>query len=116
MPDFTTPLVDVGGPDQTVFEFQLPKMGQEEIEHFRVLLQALHKFSERETSYAGAWKDLGAKNNLARAYTKALRLINTFWKRDDHPAAPNMEQLDDAIDLINYAVFFVRQARVGEWR
>jgi hypothetical protein len=62
--------------------------------------------------YGQAWKRLGALNNLTRMATKVERLLEQFWHREDNR---NGADLDDAVDLLNYDAFFMRQAIEGEW-
>lgn len=78
-----------------------------------VMIEALRIYSEREEKYAGAWKEYGALNNLVRLSTKVKRLTNRYWKH--HVEADPDPDLDDAYDAINYAVFFIRQAKEGQW-
>lgn len=75
-----------------------------------VLLEAFTKFQERNAKYQDLWIDDDLDDLAANALHKAKRL---------KMAAQNIAQLDpldfvdDAIDLMNYAAFFVRSARDG---
>jgi hypothetical protein len=73
---------------------------------------ALKTYEKKDQMYGQAWKRLGALNNLTRMATKVERLLEQFWHREDNR---NGADLDDAVDLLNYDAFFMRQAIEGEW-
>lgn len=83
------------------------------LDHFMVLMEALQTFAERERNYNGVWRQYGALSNLLRSATKIDRLMEVWWHNPDGAGALHKDGLDDAVDLINYAVFFMRTARDG---
>jgi hypothetical protein len=95
------------------------------IEQMAVLLEVFKLYVQRSEQHGQTWKELGALNNLARLVTKTNRLKHQFWDkhevlRAEFPEAVEVEgspteDLDDALDAINYLVFFIRQARLGQW-
>lgn len=72
------------------------------VEQFAVLAEALELFMERDAHHRSLWKEYGATDTAHHCKSKAMRL-------NVEPA----EHLDDAMDLINYAVFTVRNVREG---
>jgi hypothetical protein len=113
-------MVDMNDPDdQTVGRF-LEAIGleanYETREQLMIMMEALTVYQQREAQYAGAWKEFGALNNLVRLATKCKRLVNKYWTKSISDLMGQDVDFDDAIDAINYAVFFVRQGRMGQWR
>lgn len=88
-------------------------VNDESVFQMHVMAQALRTHESRSGSYKTAWKRLGALNNLARMSTKCERLLERHWY--GNPPKDLDIDLDDAFDLINYCVFFIRQAELGEW-
>lgn len=78
-------------------------------EQLRVCLEAVRTYSERTQTYGQVWRQYGALSNLLSSARKVDRLMEGWW----HDGAPPLHKdgLDDAIDLINYTVFFMRNAR-----
>jgi len=69
---------------------------------FEVLMEAFALFMERDPHHKSLWKEYGASDTAFHCKSKALRL---------NVAPP--EHLDDALDLINYAAFTIRNVREG---
>lgn len=89
-------------------------------EHLGVLLEAMDLYVERSEAYGQVWKQYGALNNLVRLATKVDRLMKVWWhnvtsSKAGHPSAIHKSNLDDALDAINYDIFFVRAARLGNF-
>jgi hypothetical protein len=79
-----------------------------------VLLEALQVYDQRSQHYGQSWKNYGALSNLLSSARKVDRLMEVWWDADaDAPPVLHKDGLDDAIDLINYTVFFIRNARAG---
>lgn len=104
-----------------------------EIEQAMVFIEALKIYADRNVKYRDNWRRMGWRGLLIRIRERSDRLWDTFWsgvawKPDgvmDEPG-DRMIDADDALDLINFAAFFVRQtrdigdrgwmnARDGEW-
>jgi hypothetical protein len=73
-----------------------------------VLIEALEIFLERNAKRADLWKQFGWQDSALHLRSKALRIALALEK--DLDIDPE-DVLDDAIDIINYAVFFVRNVR-----
>lgn len=80
-----------------------------------VFLTALKIFDERDKVYGDTWTTYGGLNNLLRAATKVDRSMEIWWHDSSHNGNPLMhkDNLDDAIDAINYLAFFIRCVRSG---
>jgi hypothetical protein len=80
-----------------------------------VFLTALKIFDERDKVYGDTWTTYGGLNNLLRAATKVDRSMEVWWHDSSHNGNPLMhkDNLDDAIDAINYLAFFIRCVRSG---
>lgn len=97
----------------------LDEMGVEptsdNVEQLTVFLQALMVYHGRTGAYGQVWKQYGALSNLLSVARKADRLMSVWWHSQHRPTdrVPllHKDHLDDAIDLLNYCVFFVRNAR-----
>lgn len=72
-----------------------------------VMLEALEIFDERNVKYGDAWKEGGWEDSALHLRSKAVRVYSstkgTLLKPFDY--------LDDALDAINYAAFYVRNVR-----
>lgn len=92
--------------------FLASRLGREptisEREQFGVLMDSFHLFVQRNSVYEDLWKDYGWMDTLTHIRSKAMRLVRKFW-RDDPTEDDSL--LDDVYDLINYAVFFIRNFR-----
>lgn len=94
-----------------------------EIEQAMVLIEALKLYSQRNTKYRDNWRRMGWRGLLIRIRERSDRLWDTFWtgvawkdpERDADDSQFQREiDADDALDLINFAAFFVRQARMAD--
>jgi len=84
-------------------------------EQCAVLLEALALYDQRSQKNGQAWRRYGALNNVLRLGIKAERLVQQLWMRKHPQDGDRTKDVDDALDAINYAVFVIRQARLGEW-
>lgn len=82
------------------------------MDHAVVLQEALNIYIKRNRNYRGAWQRYGALDSAMHLRSKGLRAFQRVmsWIKDGLPADPD---LDDGIDFVNYAAFFVRNARAG---
>jgi len=80
------------------------------VQQMVVYLEAFELFVQRNSTYEDLWKDYGWMDTLTHLRSKSMRLVRKFWRE-----SPSTDKilLDDAMDLINYAVFFVRNFRAG---
>jgi hypothetical protein len=81
-------------------------------------LEAVKVYSDRTRAYGQVWQQYGALANLLNAARKADRLMAVWWTEEEEYVGNGQpvlhkDAMDDAIDLINYTVFFMRAARAG---
>lgn len=90
-------------------------ISDDNIEQLLVLMSALRIYDERAKIYGDTWTTYGGLNNLLRAATKVDRSMEIWWHDQSDNANPLMhkDNLDDAIDAVNYLVFFIRCVRAG---
>lgn len=85
----------------------------EALTQLNVLVEALLIHNSRKI-YGTAWQRYGWLSNLLSIARKADRLMQVFWfgpgNLDHKPST------DDAYDLINYAVFFIRNVEADNAR
>ncbi len=82
--------------------------------HFAYLMKALKIHNERARGYGSSWKDLGGLSNLLQMIGKTNRLKKLWWTSGGTvPEGFLGDPLDDAIDIINYSIFFVRCVEEG---
>jgi hypothetical protein len=74
-----------------------------------VMNEALLIFQERERSRGGLWMQTGYPDSALHIKSKALRLNQAVAMG----AAEGEEAIDEALDVINYAAFYVRNARAS---
>jgi hypothetical protein len=82
-------------------------------EHVAVLMNATAIAVERGKRYGDLWRHRGYLGNLLHMDSKHLRLMREFYENDSEI---QQNQLDDAYDLINYTVFFIRNVEDGNER
>lgn len=85
-----------------------------------VMLRALEVYDKRNETYKDNWVKMGWRGQLVRIRERAERLWDGFWHMPViADGKDELFDLDDAIDLINFACFFVRAAeannRDGDW-
>ena len=83
------------------------------VEQMAVMLEAYHKYLERNAVYENLWQDYGWMDTLTHVRSKAMRIVRKFWRDETAPKATAALHLDDALDLVNYVVFFIRNVREG---
>jgi len=80
-----------------------------EVQQLELLLAAFEKFVDRNHHYRDLWMQGGAADSAHHIKSKTARIVWSLDRlREGHPL-----DADDALDLINYAAFFVRNARAG---
>lgn len=85
-------------------------------EHAEILAQALRLYGERNEMYKDNWRRFGWRGCLFRVRERAERMWDALWDLPmEHRAGPKARAAeDDAIDLINFAVFTIRAIRSGD--
>lgn len=78
-----------------------------------VFLQALRTYDSRTSAYGQVWKQYGALSNLLSVARKTDRIMSSWWHEEGEKPVLHKDNLDDAIDLLNYTAFFIRNAREG---
>lgn len=87
-------------------------LSKDEVDVLDIMAEAFMKYRERELQYGGLWKLYGWPDNLLQIRHKAARVIRVFWGGLMKGGADSVsDDLDDAIDLINYTVFFIINKR-----
>jgi hypothetical protein len=81
-------------------------------DQFLVLMEAMAIYVERTEVRKEHWKHQGYRGPLFDIREKAERLFYRFW--DAPPHVPTDKELEDALDLINYAASLVRAFRTGD--
>jgi len=84
---------------------------EDNLEQLGVMLDCVRIYDSRSKSYGQAWKQYGALTNLLSAARKVDRLMESWWHRGE--GSLHKDGLDDAVDGINYFVFFMRMVRLG---
>lgn len=80
------------------------------VEHMAVLCEAMQLYAERNNTYKDLWKVDGWMGLVHHIRHKSLRIHRLFIRHQD---GERMPKADDAPDLINYTVMFIRMARGG---
>jgi hypothetical protein len=83
---------------------------EENLAHLEILLEAAEIFKERDEQYRGLWRRFGWLDSLFHIRHKAFRL---FRKVEEGDTGWSPKDTDNALDLINYAVFAIRNGRDG---
>lgn len=86
------------------------ELGPGDLEQFKVLMEAFREYLDKNRKYRDLWKDGGATDSIRHLKHKADRaeLATERLSRVD----PTLF-VEDAIDAVNYAVFFIRNVRDG---
>lgn len=85
---------------------------EETVQHLSHFLDALRVHSQRSKSYSDAWRHYGALSNLLTMARKIDRLMAVHWNPQGRLEF-HKDELDDAVDLLNYTVFFMRNVNAG---
>jgi hypothetical protein len=100
---------------------ELELLDPSEREQLEVLVEALNKFRERNAKYRDLWKEGGWSDSAHHVRHKAARVsmcLRGSEHEDGHFSSGDPEHLvlleEEAIDLINYATFFIRNVRALE--
>jgi len=81
------------------------------IEQMGVMVEAIKLFEERNARYNDLWKRDGWLGNVFQLTHKASRIRRLFFDKASRGEAAATPDPDDAFDLINYAIFFIRCLR-----
>lgn len=108
---------------EAIHQYTGMKVTDEDWQQLKVLLRALGKFHERDAKHRGLWRYFGAIDSGFQARAKATRTYNVaIGLLKDPESVLGMtvdgrrdDPLDDAIDMINYACFFVRNVEEGRY-
>ncbi len=80
-----------------------------------VMFQALDIFVEREQVRGGLWKKMGTHDSAYQLKSKTMRLMAMLSSGLEKKPELTDEAVDDALDAVNYAVFFIRNLRAGRF-
>lgn len=89
---------------------------EDNCEHLLVFMEAEALYHERTQKYGGLWKEAGACENFYDGFRKARRVARVFpvmltQGEADKALPEHVSGLDDALDVINYMLFGIRNAR-----
>lgn len=99
---------------QQMLELHGIAYNEETSAHMRLMLECVRVYDSRAKSYGEVWKQYGALSNLLSVARKVDRLMGSWWFRGKGVTpALHKDSLDDAVDLVNYALFFMRNAVSG---
>jgi hypothetical protein len=77
----------------------------------RYMAVALVVMQDRQKQYgADSWRMIGWKGHLLRMWDKVVRLMNGHWWGT---AVADEKPIDNAVDMINHAIFFARAYAQG---
>jgi len=78
-------------------------------EHLEMMLEAFLLYKQKNAKYKNLWKVGGWWDSAHHIRHKGLRIGGLLegFKEDHNPS----ERIEDALDLINYCLFFVRNVR-----
>jgi hypothetical protein len=80
-------------------------------EHQKVLMEALDIYRHKNPVYRDAWRTYGWRGSLMQLRSCCERAWRVLWPAAPHSGA--LPKVDDLLDLINYAVFTIRNVREG---
>jgi len=80
------------------------------VDQAKVLASAMAVFLERNQAANETWRTAGYLGAVLAIYNKATRLMNGLWYKLENCDKP----IDNAIDAINYVVFFARCYEAGD--
>lgn len=86
------------------------------LEHAQYLALAMQVYIDRNPETLDAWRGPGWAGNLLSLHGKALRLMNSLWWTKPDTIARSEKPIDNAMDTVNYAVFFARCYDAGDER
>jgi hypothetical protein len=85
---------------------------QEQLEHLSVLLSAFAVYVERNERHGSLWKKFGWMDSIVSVRGKAARCVQQWYGPQTLEGGPGAD-LDDAVDLINFAVFLIRNVQTN---
>lgn len=91
------------------------RINEEEEQHLRILLSALGKYHERDMTHRGLWRYFGAIDSAHQLRAKSTRTYNNAIGLLKEGSDSDIDPVDDAIDAINYAVFYIRNVTEGNY-
>ena len=90
-----------------VLEFLGLALSDTNREQLAVMLEALELFDERNVKYGDLWQEGGWQDSAAHLRSKAARVHSATKGTLLQP----YNFIDDALDAMNYAAFYVRNVR-----
>jgi hypothetical protein len=76
-----------------------------------VFAMAMQIYEVREVKRGGLWKEFGPEDKLMHLRDK-LRRTERIWENyQSNGDDPLLVDVDDALDILNYAAFFIRQVK-----
>lgn len=78
--------------------------------HQVILGEAFEKFVERDRHYQGLWRKRGWRDSLHHIESKSQRIVH-LGQLQVYEHSDLLVAVDDALDLINYSAFLIRNIR-----
>ncbi len=81
-------------------------------EHYLILIEALEVFRERGRLRGSLWKRAGIEDAAHQIKMKGMRSMAMLSSNVVNKPELHEEAVDEMLDIINYAVFYVRLLRM----
>lgn len=112
---------EIDGPDGSSVAFEVSfqphsELDKSNMEQFEVLMEALRIYEDRNRKYKDNWRRQGWRSCLFDLRRKVERVWDVFWSATPRAKAPDAfdPDLDDALDVINFAALVTRSVREGD--
>jgi hypothetical protein len=94
-------------------EFPADDLDEDDLEQLEVMVEAFLLYLEKNGKYANLWKEGGHMDSAHHVRHKGARVGMLATQPLAAPPNKPQEFIEDALDLINYSCFFVRNVRDG---
>jgi hypothetical protein len=90
-------------------------MTEDQLPHAMILIEAIKIYLEKDPVRGSMWRDFGAEDKVRELIERSRRIEVALGHMDSslpgHDKHMCEVMIEDALDLINYSVFFIRQLR-----
>lgn len=99
--------------------FEIIKSDPDVEGHWHVLMQAQEIFQQKNILRGPMWREFPPSDKIRELRERVRRIEQAYSQvqklHPDSPSTPSLKVavIDDAIDIINYSVFLVRQLHEG---
>ena len=94
-----------------------------QVEHFRVLERANRIYVEKSQIRGQMWLEWPPSDKIRELRERVMRIESAYWERsrlippEPGPESPHIDLqlaiVEDALDMINYAAFLIKQLERG---